>query len=166
MNHKSTKSDLMNDSANAMFSFCFLPLSSFCLTIVHLPFCYSITSPSATPSSYPADRGAPSHLCPGLHLLHKRHGGQPGHAEPPGAGGASERRRTLPADLTHRPVQGLWRYGQPVRLAYDHERNTTGKMQWDAVITLWWNFEIIRCLKWHWVWNRFEMPCNDSPAYF
>lgn len=86
----------------------FPPPSSSCLTIVFLPFAI-LSLPLSSVSSCPADRGAPSHLCPGLHLLHQRHGGEPGHAEPQGAGGTAERRRTLIADLPHGAVQGVRR---------------------------------------------------------
>lgn len=103
------KSDLMDDTTNAMFSFSFFPPPfSSCLTIVFLPFPI-LSPPLSSVSSCPADRGAPSHLCPGLHLLHQRHGGEPGHAEPQGAGGPAERRRPLFADLPHWAVQRVRR---------------------------------------------------------
>ena len=67
-------------------------------------------------------RGAPAHLSPGLHLLHQRHGGRTGHAEPQGDGGAAQRRRPVLAELPHRTVQGLRWWVLSARAREERER--------------------------------------------
>lgn len=115
--------------------------------------------PVLPPSSHPPRlvRGAPPRVPTGLHLLHQRHGGQPGHVEPQGNGGAAQERRPVLAERSGGTAQDLRRWvltqgagGVQVRILYLLYTSTCVLSRIQRLTS---TFRVLASYRTTWQWN-------------